>query len=100
MSNGRIDEMIGQQGWLSGDYAVVWNARFHHKDHLDFVKHLINAYLLKMLYINSWWMTFDITWQSLGAKKSGIILMEARALNNFLCDYTEKDVSTKARGRR
>ena len=34
-------------------YAVFWNARFHHQDHLDFVKYLINVYLLKKVYINS-----------------------------------------------
>ena len=27
---------------IQSRYAVVWNARFHHQDHLDFVKHLIN----------------------------------------------------------
>ena len=34
-------------------FAVVWNAYFHHEDHLDFVKHLIHVYLLKKIYINS-----------------------------------------------
>ena len=29
-------------------YAVVWYARFHHQDHLDFAKHLSNVYLLKL----------------------------------------------------
>ena len=38
---------------LQSRYAVVWNACFHHQDHLDFVKHLINVYLLKKVYINS-----------------------------------------------
>ena len=27
--------------------AFVWNARFHHQDHSDFVQHFINVYLLK-----------------------------------------------------
>ena len=39
--------------FIQSRYAVVWNARFHHQDHLDFVKHLINVYLLKKVYINS-----------------------------------------------
>ena len=42
-----------QQLLIQSRYAVVWNARFHHQDHLDFVKHLINVYLLKEVYINS-----------------------------------------------
>ena len=32
-------------------YAIVWNTRFNHQDHLDFVKYLINVYLLKKVYI-------------------------------------------------
>ena len=34
-------------------YAVVRNTRFHHQNHLDLVKHLINVYLLKKVCINS-----------------------------------------------
>ena len=34
-------------------FAVVWNARFHHQDLLDFVKHLIND-LLKNFIFNEW----------------------------------------------
>ena len=32
--------------------------------------------------------------------KAVFVSMEARACNNFLCYYTENDVSTKVRGRR
>ena len=28
---------------IQSRYVVVWNAPFHHQDHLDFAKHLINA---------------------------------------------------------
>ena len=31
---------------IRSQYAVVRNAHFHHQDHLDSVKHLINVYLL------------------------------------------------------
>ena len=30
--------------FFKSGYAGVWNARFHHQDHFDFVKHLINVY--------------------------------------------------------
>ena len=36
---------------IQSRYAVVSNARFHHQDHSDFVKHLINVYLLEKVYI-------------------------------------------------
>ena len=35
---------------IQSRYAFVWNTHFHHQDHLDFVKHLINVYLLKKAY--------------------------------------------------
>ena len=41
-------------------YAVVSDSHFHHQYRLEFVKHLINAYLLKKVYINNYWMTFNI----------------------------------------
>ena len=31
------------QVFIQSRYAVVWNARFHHQDRLDFVKHFINV---------------------------------------------------------
>ena len=31
---------------IQSRYAVVWNARFDHQDHLDFVKHLINVLMI------------------------------------------------------
>ena len=34
--------------FVQSRYAVVSNARFYHQNHLDFVKHLINVYLLKV----------------------------------------------------
>ena len=69
-------------------YAAVWNAHFHHQDHLDFIKHLINVYLLKK--VNGWQLiSYEFK-----------CLMEARGCNNLLCYYTENDVSTKVRGRR
>ena len=30
---------------IQSRYAVVWNSRFHHQDHLDFAKHLVSVYL-------------------------------------------------------
>ena len=36
---------------IQSRYVVVSNARFHHQYHLDFVKQLINVYLLKKVYI-------------------------------------------------
>ena len=36
------------------------NACFHHYDHLDFLKHLINIYLLKTPYVNSQMMAINI----------------------------------------
>ena len=41
---------------IQSRYAVVWNAHFHHQDHLDFVKHFVNVYLLKkvVLMFNGW----------------------------------------------
>ena len=40
-------------------YAVVCNTRFHHQDHLDFVKHLIHVIYLKrlILIVNEWLLT-------------------------------------------
>ena len=38
---------------IQSRYVVVWNSRIHHQDHLDFVKHLINVYLLKKIHIGS-----------------------------------------------
>ena len=46
-------------------YAVVWNARFHHQNHLDFVKHLLNCLKRFTLIVNGW--LFNIIWQSLSA---------------------------------
>ena len=47
-------------------YAVVWNAHFHHQHYLDFVKHLINVYLLKEVYIKIVYKKTDewyVEWQ-------------------------------------
>ena len=41
---------------IQSRYAVVWDARFHHQGHLDFVKHLINVYLLKFILIVNGWL--------------------------------------------
>ena len=39
-------------------YEVVWNSRFYHQDHLDFVKHLINVLMICLkkfiLIVNGW----------------------------------------------
>ena len=74
---------------IQSRYAVVWNARFHHQGHWDFVKHLIKIYLFKKGYINSSWITLKL-----------IIEACACALNNLLWYYTENVVSMKVRGRR
>ena len=51
---------------IQSRYAVVWNSRFHHQDHLDFVKHLINVLMICLkrfrLIANGWLlMTLSLT---------------------------------------
>ena len=64
-------------------FAVVWNAHFHHQDHLDFVKHWFMFICIKrfILIVNGWKLT---SYDSLSALKQFFVLMEARAYNNLL----------------
>ena len=41
---------------IQSRHAVVWNARFHQQDHLNFVEHLINDFMicLKRFIFNEW----------------------------------------------
>ena len=55
---------------IQSRYAVVCNAHFHHQDHLDFVKHLINVLMICIkrfiLIVNGWLSIKCLSYQAPG----------------------------------